>query len=256
MPRERLFEVLRAYTGLIAIAELGGEYRYSVILCAENIHEVSVFLDYFAERCGNICTRKIVVPLLSYCMVRRAYLGRDCGADLTQVLAIHPVKRCSVDRLDIAIVNELYRDGWLSNRQIAEKIGAPRATVNARLRKLQTQKVLQKMVYGLDAHVLGLVTYKMFVSTQGVKRGFKERFLAWALQHRSIAGLAHCMGSWDFELTFEFESTLEVSNTTEQMLREFGANIRDVQATPVFRQDVARRIIPETIASDWEDKAA
>jgi DNA-binding Lrp family transcriptional regulator len=61
-----------------------------------------------------------------------------------------------LDRFDIAILSELQRNGRISNRDLAERVGLSPAPCWRRLRTLEEQQIISRYAALLDAEKVGL----------------------------------------------------------------------------------------------------
>ena len=65
-------------------------------------------------------------------------------------------KQVSLDRLDQRILDELQRDGGLTNQQLAERVGLSASPCSRRVRALEDAGVIRRRVTLLDHRERGL----------------------------------------------------------------------------------------------------
>lgn len=106
-----------------------------------------------------------------------------------------------IDAIDRRIIRELQRDASVSHAALADKVGASAASVWRRVRNLEQQGVLGKIVRLADAHALGRsvnVLCQVRMTRQTVEaRGEFEAFIQ---SREEIVECYAMSGEWDYLL--------------------------------------------------------
>ena len=95
-----------------------------------------------------------------------------------------------LDRIDRRILNELQRDGGLSNQQLAERIGLSSSPCSRRVKQLEDAGVIEKRVTLLDRRKLGL-TLTVLIQIS-MDRHTPERFEAFEGKIKTYSEVLEC----------------------------------------------------------------
>jgi Lrp/AsnC family leucine-responsive transcriptional regulator len=95
-----------------------------------------------------------------------------------------------MDRFDRRILNELQRDGGLSNQELAERIGLSSSPCSRRVKQLEDAGVIEKRVTLLDRRKLGL-TLTVLIQIS-MDRHTPERFETFEAKIKSYPEVLEC----------------------------------------------------------------
>lgn len=106
-----------------------------------------------------------------------------------------------IDNIDRRILDCLQRDGTLSQREIAEKVGLSQNACWRRLKRLSESGILKGSRAKVDAVALGLdLTVFVMVRTRNHSMEWSERFRKHVEQIPQVAEFHRIGGDWDYLL--------------------------------------------------------
>jgi len=242
--RQRLIQRLSQSNRVAWFSELGGNYQYSMTICAETIAEVSDFLDSLTSEFGNVFFKKSVCALLTYAVFRKKYLDTSQRNLTPSVVQFQPTSvRASLDDTDYRIISALYDPEYNSLREMAKRLGLARSTVEYRIKKLFDNRVLLRNIYAVRTTQLGISLFKLLIFVTGLRQGFKDSLFDFCVKHPNVVNYSHCIGSWDFEIGIEVENRYEIAKITQELYSRFGTDISDVQVLPIFKEGYSRNFL-------------
>jgi Lrp/AsnC family transcriptional regulator for asnA, asnC and gidA len=115
-----------------------------------------------------------------------------------------------VDDLDIEIIKELRKNGRLSYREIARKLGVSPATIQARISRMEKEKIIENYHADIDYAKIGypVAAIIAIISKRDKIEELEERLL----HNRNVFGLYEVTGEYDLFLGVRFKSMQELSS--------------------------------------------
>lgn len=216
-------------------AELGGAFQYAVTVCSQNARELTGFLEHLGRKFGKIVFEKSIAHLVSFSLYRKKYLhaGRAACDSLTFG---ETAESLELDDTSRRILSAVVKGGAPSGREIARQLGLARTTVDYRLRKLEEDGVILAYVYFVNAARIGMQTFKVLVYAKGLGVTLRSAIHQFAARHPNIVNLTSYLGSWDYELTVEVESSRDMVPVVQDLYSRLGDQIARAEVLPVFRQ--------------------
>ena len=231
--RERFKKFLLNSNGIAWVAELAGEFSYSVSLLANGIAEVDQFLLACANetRSGIVQKSFAVRELWSQFQFKPAG-GRAKAQSLTRK---SDVKIEVVDDLDRRILARLAAVPDESSNSSARHLGIPAATYLYRLKSLESRRIVLGYPYVIDPNALGLHSFRILIYERSIDSALRQKLFAYAQQHPFISAFVHCIGEWDYELNVEVPSPPELSQLVSEIEELFGGNIQMIKTLTVLQ---------------------
>lgn len=257
--RRDLLRFLSTHPRIIWFAELGGRFRYGFTLCAKHVGEALFCLDELEKKFGRILQKKSVSQVVRRSAYKKKYLLNDDDAfasigkaaqsirlapktlDLKDSLDIqHSSKAIKLDQLDWQIISFLFHSDFETHQDIARGLGAPRATVEYRLRNLEKLGAILRHIYFISASKFGMLVFKLLVYSRGIRSDLTRTLSSFVAEEPSIVGFIQCFGTWDYELNAEVHTTEEVVSLSEKLYAKFQDTIQDIEILPVFSQSTSQ----------------
>lgn len=152
------------------------------------------------------------------------------------------VKQVSLDRLDQRILDELQRDGGLTNQQLAERVGLSASPCSRRVRALEDAGVIRRRVTLLDHRKLGLsLTVIVLI---GMDRHTPERFASFEEQVAAYPEVQECYLITGQEADYQLKVVVPDMDTYQEFLLNRLTRIPGVSG--VHSSFVLRRVIDNT----------
>jgi len=127
----------------------------------------------------------------------------------------------ALDKTDRALLRALQQDCTVSMEYLASKVGASKTAVWNRVKKLQSQGVIQRQVAILDAHSVGLPeTFFIAVKTNQHEEDWLQRFDKVVHKHREIVEVHRLAGETDYLIKVQVASTRDFDRLYKSVVSE------------------------------------
>ncbi|MCF7872009.1 Lrp/AsnC family transcriptional regulator [Candidatus Woesearchaeota archaeon] len=140
----------------------------------------------------------------------------------------------NIDKKDERLLLELYNNGRASITEMASKIGLSKEATNYRLKRLQNEGILLKIVPIIDFSALGYSTYRIQVLLNPEGKKKKAEIEEELKKLKILSWLVKLSGAWDYVFLFNSRSNLEFSKTYEEFIIKFGKYIDKKISSLVF----------------------
>lgn len=224
--KRMLLNQLKQHSRVGWLAELGGAYHYGMAIALRNPKEADEFLTEAITKSNCMIYKKALAFRLYLADLPRQYLSQKLAVQ-SPLSVSDGVPALEIDQSDRKVLATLSEYPDLSYRQMAIKAGLPHTTFDLRLRKLKQLGVWIGTTIELDLRCLKRNGYKVLVFARGKNTKFSEKLRKYAQMHPIVSHYIECLGTWDFELNVEAESTQELINLIEDLQERFGTDISD-----------------------------
>ncbi|RLG49707.1 MAG: AsnC family transcriptional regulator [Thermoproteota archaeon] len=121
-----------------------------------------------------------------------------------------------MDELDRKILKSLIEDGRASYREISKRVGAPPATVHARVKKLMSLGVIKGFAPVIDPVKLGLeLTALILVRASGPYLVEVEKDIA---EYENVCAVYDITGEYDIAVVARFRGREELNRFVKRLL--------------------------------------
>lgn len=151
-------------------------------------------------------------------------------------------KSVSLDRLDRRILEQLQRDGGLTNQQLAERVGLSASPCSRRVRALEDAGVIRRRVTLLDHKKLGLSLSVIVLI--GMDRHTPERFASFESEVAQCPEVQECYLITGQEADYQLKVVVPDMDTYQEFLLNRLTRIPGVSG--VHSSFVLRRVIDNT----------
>jgi DNA-binding Lrp family transcriptional regulator len=216
------------------IFELGGQYRYGVVLSVRDIQEVYVFLEQLVRIPGVSVTQKSLSTRVSTSLFQRGYLTRKSGELGRHITYRRSDKRIELDQTDHLLLTAMHQYPKASLRELEPIVGLTHTAIANRIRAFERSGVIIGYVYGISSQIFGMEAYRIIVHTSGFDYNDWERLFKFSMRHPNILCLFQCIGSWDYEFEIEVEDRQQVATICQEIHEFLGASVISITALPIF----------------------
>lgn len=132
----------------------------------------------------------------------------------------------SIDKKDVAILQELDLDVRSSYAQIGRKIRLSKEAVKYRIKNLEKRKIITG--YWLTPTIgSASFVYKILIKNKslGVKK--KKEFIEFALKQKAVSWFATTEGNWDFVISSFLDDDSEFSEFLINLMKKFGKQLKE-----------------------------
>ena len=246
--RTKLLATLEEMDRVAWILELGGDFQFGVALCARGAGEIIDIFDSLSAQFGEIFFEKSIAVRTGWHLFPRRYLSPtkiqdgplSCGRTSESRLsakkgAIAPGPTVKLDELDHLILSTLSSARYHSYRELARMLSVPHTTLLHRMKLLAELGVLRGFAYGIDASVFGMQTYRLLIYMKQVSLAAKHELHEFCTAHRNVFAFIECLGSWDFEVKVEVETSAQLTEVMELLYERFGSALQTIKVLTVLR---------------------
>ncbi len=231
-------------------AELSGGFQYTVSLFCRTIFEVTAFFTSLGD----------LLPLASFELsfairVQWTQFHGKLFQDDPQPTIVDRGRipaETTIDELDRKILAAYSKQAASPLSQIATLVGSSESTVRNRLESLEKRRVILSMPYFFDSTKSGLSTFRIIFYAKKFDTALHTKMYQYAINHPRASAFVHCVGSWDFELSFDIEDPVETAEILDNFHDTFGSYIRKTQTITEltvhrahhFPADAGREVLP------------
>ena len=237
--RTKLLRTLEEMDRVSWLLELGGDFQFGIALCARGAGEIVDIFDTLSEQFGGIFFEKSIAVRTGWHLFPRRYLsstkvndgplscGRTSDRNTTDPAT-------TIDELDHRILSLLSTAHYGSYREVARMLSIPHSTLVHRMQQLHERNILRGFAYGVNAGVFGMQTYRLLIYMKQVSLAAKRELHSFCTTHRNVFAFIECLGSWDFEVKVEVESSEQLTEVMELLYERFGTTLQTIKVLTVL----------------------
>lgn len=192
------------------VFETSGEFHLATSLTVRGIDEVFSFFDSIERNSDVAISSKALSIQRDFEFFGRRYL-RSAKCRLPSVALPSTTPRNEkLDDIDRALLAALSSGGWETERELANQLGVPYSTINRRLLDLRKRKIIRGYCCWLDPQQFGRQQIVLRVKVSGLGSRIKDKLWAFARSTIAVVYVIECLGSWDYELGADIQTTSEM----------------------------------------------
>jgi DNA-binding Lrp family transcriptional regulator len=198
-------------------AELSGSYSIGLALAVGSPIDVDTFLKNLSAETGCLVYKKTVAfrTLLMDCP--RQYLSDLASRDSPHIIS-DGVEPISLDGVDKEILLALTKHADASIRDLARLMGLPHSSLDVRVRKLRSKKILLGYSTIPNLHQLRRQLHKVLIYVSPNDSSTALLMRKFAVNHSLVSHYVESIGEWEYEMNIEVESLRDIA-VFEQALR-------------------------------------
>jgi len=218
----------------IWVTSSSGRWDMEVVFLAKNPMQVNEFLRAMKKGLGEKVRSYSVSPAMVNYHFGRAYLGGGGERKTPKYGGELPVEE--LDKADLRIMKELSLDAWVSNQEIAKKVGLSFNTVKARIAGLEKRGVIQAYRIFVDLGKIGRTFYKAMISSGGIGEEEEQGMVSFCMREDSVVYLVETAGEWDLEVEAEVRDEEEFRGIMGRFRNAFSGVIRDYEILHIYKE--------------------
>lgn len=127
-----------------------------------------------------------------------------------------------IDRIDISILTQLQRDGALSQRDLADRVGLSQNACWRRLQRLHTSGLIQGTATQIDLAALGFdLTVHVMVRTRHHTKEWADRFRKHVERLPEVIDFHRIGGDWDYMIKVVAKGMSGYDNFYQRLITNF-----------------------------------
>lgn len=215
------------------VAELSGDFHYSVSIFARDVFEVEEYFRAFADVVPSVVVEKSVAIRISWTTFRWKYLSnhRSTIEYITRTQA-KTIER--LDAVDHTVLRAISQHPLAPQAHQARSAGMPVTTFNHRVRALKGRGIHLGTVCFMDMARMGIHSFRLLIQAKITTERLTRLLWNFALKHPNIVGFVHCLGAWDYEVNVEVLDPTGLAVIHDSLEDLAGAHIRSIRAVSVL----------------------
>jgi len=226
--REKLVKRFKEDPSVAYFGSVLGDYQYVAVILCRNLSDFSTVIMRLTGDLGGIVSDKSIVPRLSVKRFARKYINQRLASKKIMTLEKSGANY-EMDETDEQIIMHLGNTPFHSLRELARGVGLPLATVDRRVKQLQTAGVIQGFFYDLNIAKLGIQSFRLLVHVQGLSCAVQQKVIELCTRHSLVVYLVEVLGSRDFEIGIETTDPRVISQFIEELYASTEHRIREVK---------------------------
>jgi len=177
--------------------ETVGERRFEATLWVTGPGGIATFFGELGEATGaNLTDRLMAIEGDTWHWGHRCLSERS--ARLKPLHFDEPAERCTIDELDIRIINARRSPDFWEPAKIARHLGVSATTIGYRITRLQKAKIIFDS-YLVERRLESIPEGHLLLEARSRDAARHARILAACQASAAVGGLIRCDGSWDYK---------------------------------------------------------
>jgi DNA-binding Lrp family transcriptional regulator len=215
------------------VAELSGEFHYTVSIFARDVFEVESYFRALAKIAPGVVVEKSLAIRISWTTFRCKYLSNHPSTlDYITRSRSETIER--LDTIDHVVLRAISEHPLAPMSHQARAAGMAGTTFHHRVKALQNRGILFGTVYFMDMARMGIHTFRLLIQAKTSTDKLTRLLWDFAHKHPNIVGFVHCFGAWDYELNVETLDPAALANIHDSIEDLAGSQIRSIRAVSVL----------------------
>ncbi len=236
--RQKLRALLQQSRKVVVAREYTGEYQFQATIFAESSEKVNAFFAEISANCRGFFLNKAVSERKRWSLYRHKFFS-DHPSAIDSVDFCREIKEegpLTLDELDHRILQAISRNPLLTTAQLARNLGTAKSTVDDRIKYLEEAKIICGYGYSLNEAMSVVYCWRLIVWMKQANEKICADFFRFSRSHPNIRGIAHCVGSWDFELAIRAEDAKEISAITQSIYSRYREEISSLKLLAIVER--------------------
>lgn len=211
--------------------------RWDAILAIWNTSNFSFYktLSKIMNRFSRNIFEREIIQNINWFYYNRKWL-------LLEDYEVHAVRygeepwRGWLDKMDVAILEELVRDARMPFSEIGKKVRTSPQNVLNRVRAMEKKGIITKYGMDLDYEKMGIVFCKAFIALHNMNEESLKRIYSYCEREPKIFTLVTALGAWDLELEMEVGRVEEMMEIMNRLKREFPDCVKGYDSVVITKQ--------------------
>lgn len=232
--RRKAIDYLLGLRCVVSVSELVGDYEYFMSIACRGTTDLASILGQISETIGCFHQRAVSTRSALFLYQRRYLAELDTPREF---VAYH----MGGEQIDLgpeylAILGAIDECGAPTPALLARKTGQPLSSVTYRVARLEQERIIAGYLYGVRVGNLGISMHDVLLSTRSSGPKIRERMHELCLNEPNVIGLAHCLGSWQFELRVEVRDSRELMAFCNRIKVGLGDEVMHLKTHTMVRE--------------------
>lgn len=231
--RQRVLKFFSESERTAWVAELSGEFHYTVSIFARDVFEVDSYFRELSSAVPGIVVEKTLAIRIAWTTFRWKYLSNH-RSNVEFITRSRASEVEDLDQTDHAILRAIAGDPLAPRTHQARAAGIPVTTLHHRLKGLQTRGILLGTVYFIDMARLGIHSFRLLIGTKTSTAKLTQTLWNFSFKHPNVVGFIHCFGAWDYELNVEVQNPAHLAAIHDSIEDLLGSEIHSLRTVTVL----------------------
>lgn len=225
--RDEILTIIRRNDHVAWFGPLLGDFQYQIAYYARSPRDLYAFIESLGDRNEGPFSHKLLAIRTAFYRYSRGYLTGASKNKLFLAMSID-APPASHDEIDERILSSLgAHTGVVSLRELSRTVQIPFSTVERRVRRLRSDKIICGNYLDISPSVLGIETYRVALSLKNLSATLKSNLRKFCRNHPHITFHLESLGSWDFEIGLEVFSAKHVKPIIDEIHAVCGLNLTE-----------------------------
>jgi DNA-binding Lrp family transcriptional regulator len=215
------------------VAELSGEFHYTVSIFARDVFEVESYFRALAAAVPGVVVEKSLAIRVSWTTFRWKYLSNH-RSNLDYITRSRAEKSERLEKVDHSVLRAISEHPLAPRAHQARAAGMPVTTFHHRVKGLEARGILLGTVYFVDMARMGVHTFRLLIQAKISTEKLTRALWEFSYKHPNIVGFVHSFGAWDYELNVEVLDPGALATIHDSIEDLVGAHIRSIRAVSVL----------------------
>ncbi len=232
--KEKLIQEIKSDKKVYWLGLAEGAWNIGVSYFVKSNEEIFSIKHNLISRYGEIILDLNVTNLVSVSVHEKNFLIEE-KTSLTTFT--EKVENRDLDKIDMAILKELY---WEANKNVVDIAGNINTTIDIvrhRMKNFEQEKIIIRYSACIDYHKLGYEFYKSFVYLKKVDSSVLARIETHIKNSDIMINLVRQIASWDLEIVSFARNFAEYDQTIGDFTKEFAENVKKIE-TATMGEDI------------------
>jgi DNA-binding Lrp family transcriptional regulator len=232
--RKRALDFLLGLRCVVSVSELIGDYEYFMSVACRSVSELAATLGHISESLGFFRQHAISTRSALY-LYQRTYLAQ---VRTPREFVAYNLNRNRIELGTecVALLTAIDDCGVPSPASLARRTGQPLSSVTYRLSRMEQSGVIVGYLFGVRVGELGITMHDILLSTRSSGLKMRDAMHRFCLGEPNLIGMAHCIGSWQFELRAEASSPQELVAICNRLKTGLGDELLHLSTHSIVRE--------------------
>lgn len=216
----------------VSLAEVGGDFHYTVVIIAKNPRDVIHFFHEYTEKFGEIFLALTITTRIFYTQFNHKYLSSP--ENLYEATIGNVSHTEMLDGIDHHILLTLTKN-QLSLSDLAKELKTPLSTIKYRIQKLEEKNIISGYVYDINLTDLPMQKYALLIQVNEINAKIGTDLCLFSQKHPNICHFLQCIGPWNFEIGTEVSHPEDITAITQSLYKQFGTKITSIKTVSVHK---------------------
>ncbi len=221
--RQEFLDYLHKNHNIRLVADCGGKYDLLIGILAENTIQFNNIFKEIQMKFPNIIKNHVILISTDFYAYPRSHLiGLEERKKPHNILG--EPKRVALGTTEIKLLYHIANNARISTVELAKKAGVTTTTVRSKLKRLESEGVIEGYTIQLEHSEIGFENYELFVSLHDMNEQKEKEIEEYCRSNQYSTYLIKTIGKWDLDIGFDAKD----GEHFRHMLSEFRDRFSDV----------------------------